>query len=122
MCDEFDENAINDQTTSVDELKTLVGDFVDQRNWQKFHNPKNLAMSLAIETGELLEHFQWLTLDESDAVKNDPVKKHAAGEELADCLAYVIAIANTMHIDLSETLRKKMIRNAVKYPIANTKD
>ncbi|QDT12410.1 nucleotide pyrophosphohydrolase [Stieleria marina] len=107
----------SDDATRVQELKDLVRQFVDERNWQTFHNPKNLAMSLAIETGELLEHFQWLTLDEANAVKDDAAKKHAAGEELADCLAYVIAIANSMEIDLSQTLRAKMIRNAEKYPV-----
>ncbi|MCA9136361.1 MAG: hypothetical protein KDB00_06375 [Planctomycetales bacterium] len=73
-------------------------------------------MSLGIETGELMEHFQWLTLDEAAAVKQDPVKKHDVGEELADCLAYILALANVMEIDVSSTLAKKMIRNAEKYP------
>ena len=91
--------------------------FVAERKWHAFHNPKNLAMALGIETGELMEHFQWLTLEEAAEVKNDPAKKHDAGEELADCLAYVISIANAMEIDLSSTLAKKMIRNAEKYPV-----
>ncbi|NNE00300.1 MAG: nucleotide pyrophosphohydrolase [Pirellulaceae bacterium] len=105
-----------DTSTTVYELRELVQNFVAQRQWQRFHNPKNLSMSLAIEAGELMEHFQWLTLDESTDTANDPAKKHDVGEELADCLAYVIAIANAMDIDLSEALRAKMIRNAVKYP------
>ncbi len=107
---------MNDATTSVQQLRELVQTFVEERNWQSFHNPKNLSMSLAIEAGELMEHFQWLTLAEAAQVTEDPGKKHAVGEELADCLAYVIAIANAMEIDLSETLRAKMIRNAEKYP------
>ncbi len=105
-----------DEATTVSQLRNVVQQFVDQRDWQSFHNPKNLAMSLAIEAGELMEHFQWLTPEEAAAVAADPDKKHAAGEELADCLAYVIAIANTMEIDLSQALQAKMIRNAIKYP------
>jgi dCTP diphosphatase len=105
-----------DETTSVQAIRELVEQFVADRNWHLFHNPKNLAMSLGIETGELMEHFQWLTLDEAAEVKNDPAKKHAAGEELADCLAYILAIANAMEIDLSSTLAAKMIRNVEKYP------
>jgi NTP pyrophosphatase (non-canonical NTP hydrolase) len=107
---------MNDATTSVQDLRELVQTFVDERNWQSFHNPKNLSMSLAIEAGELMEHFQWLPLEEAAQVANDQAQKHAVGEELADCLAYVIAIANAMEIDLSETLRAKMVRNAEKYP------
>ncbi len=106
----------NDQDTTVHELRELVQKFVAERNWEKFHNPKNLSMSLAIEAGELMEHFQWLDLAESDQIALDQKRKHDAGEELADCLAYVIAIANAMKIDLSDALRKKMIRNAEKYP------
>ncbi|QDV41911.1 MazG nucleotide pyrophosphohydrolase domain protein [Stieleria neptunia] len=105
-----------DASTSVQALRDLVEQFVAERHWHSFHNPKNLAMSLGIETGELMEHFQWLTLEEAADVQHDAAKKHDVGEELADCLAYVLAIANAMQIDLSSTLAKKMIRNAEKYP------
>lgn len=100
-------------------MRQLVETFVAERQWHQFHNPKNLAMSLGIETGELMEHFQWLTLEEAGQIKNDPDRKHDVGEELADCLAYVLAMANAMDIDLSSTLAKKMIRNAEKYPVGN---
>ena len=97
----------DDATTTINQLRDVVQQFVDDRDWRKFHNPKNLSMSLAIEAGELMEHFQWLTPEEAIAVADDPAKKHAAGEELADCLAYVISIANTMEIDLSQALQAK---------------
>lgn len=115
-----EENTVHsdDKATTVSQLRDVVQRFVDERDWRKFHNPKNLSMSLAIEVGELMEHFQWLTPEEAIDVADDPTKKHAAGEELADCLAYVIAIANTMEIDLSQALQAKMIRNAVKYPVS----
>lgn len=105
-----------DAATTVTELKAVVNQFVDERNWHEFHNPKNLVMSLAIETAELMEHFQWLTPDESLEVMNDPKKAHDIGEEVADCLAYLLAIATKLDIDVATTLRAKMIRNAEKYP------
>ena len=107
---------MSDSVTILAELRQLVQQFVDERDWNSFHNPKNLSMSLAIEAGELMEHFQWLTLAEAEQVSRDAEKKHDVAEELADCLAYVIAIANAMDIDLSDALRAKMIRNAEKYP------
>lgn len=108
-----------DATTTVAAIRELVEQFVAERGWHSFHNPKNLAMSLAIETGELMEHFQWLTLEEAARVQDDRQRKHDVGEELADCLSYILAIANTMEIDLSSTLANKMIRNAEKYPPGN---
>lgn len=111
----------NDDRTTVGALKTLVQDFADARDWDEFHNPKNLAMSLAIETAELMEHFQWLTTSQSLAVMNDPDRAHAVGEEVADCLAYLLTLANKLDIDLATTLRAKMIRNAAKYPVADPK-
>lgn len=95
----------------------MVHQFVDERQWHDFHNPKNLVMSLAIETAELMEHFQWLTAEESLAVMDDAQRAHEVGEEVADCLAYLLAIASKLEIDLATTLRAKMIRNAEKYPV-----
>lgn len=106
----------SDSSTTVSQLRQLVKQFVDERDWNSFHNPKNLVMSLAIETGELMEHFQWLTLDEAAEISNDPKRKHEVGEEISDCLAYILSLANAMDIDLSESLKAKMIRNAEKYP------
>jgi NTP pyrophosphatase (non-canonical NTP hydrolase) len=71
---------------------------------------------IAIEAAELMEHFQWLTPEEASHVMNDPKKAHDVGEEVADCLAYLLGIATKLEIDLSTTLRAKMIRNAEKYP------
>ena len=107
---------MRDQTTSVEQLRQIVGQFVDQRQWQQFHNPKNLAMSLAIEAAELMEHFQWLTLDEATEHAIDPDQREAVCDEVADCLAYVLAIANRMDMDLTTELARKMDKNALKYP------
>ncbi len=106
----------HDQVTTVAELKTLVDDFVRERDWSQFHSPKNLAMALSIEAAELMEHFQWIEVADSREVANHPEKLAAAAEEIADVLAYTLAIANAMGVDLSETLNAKMIKNAEKYP------
>ena len=105
-----------DQNTTVADLKTLIDDFVCERNWSQFHSPKNLAMSLAIEAAELMEHFQWIEVADSREMADHPEKCAAAAEEIADVLAYTLAMANSMGIDLSETLHAKMIKNAQKYP------
>ena len=112
---------MNDHSTSVDELRQLLRDFVDEREWQPFHNPKNLAMSLSIEASELMEHFQWLTPEEATQAANDPDKREAICDEIADCLAYILAMANTIDVDLSAELARKMKKNATKYPVATSR-
>lgn len=107
---------MNDQTTTVEQLRKLVGDFVDERDWQQFHSPKNISMALAIEASELMEHFQWITIGASRELVDDPVKLAAVGEELADVLSYSLAMANSLGIDLAATIEAKMVKNAKKYP------
>lgn len=107
---------MDDKTTTVAELIQLVEDFVNERDWQPFHDPKNLSMSIAIEAGELMEHVQWLRTDELDPIKQDAAKLAEIREELADVAAYVLSFAATMGIDLSSALADKMRKNAVKYP------
>jgi dCTP diphosphatase len=107
---------MHDAETPVAALRELVRRFVDERDWNRFHTPKNLAMSLAIEAAELMEHFQWLTPEESLAVAGDAGKKHDVGEELADVICYALAMANALEIDVSDAVARKMLRNAVKYP------
>ncbi len=107
---------MNDQETTVGELRKLVDDFVDERDWQQFHSPKNISMALAIEAAELMEHFQWITIDASRAIVDEPDKLAEVGEELADVLAYTVAMANSLGIDLAATLEAKMVKNANKYP------
>ena len=109
---------MNDQTTTLAELRTLVREFVDERDWQKFHTPKNIAMALAIEAAELMEHFQWLTPDQSREVADESRKLGEVAEELADVVCYALALANELKIDVSEALDGKMEKNRRKYPIA----
>jgi NTP pyrophosphatase (non-canonical NTP hydrolase) len=106
----------SDATTTVAELKNLIGDFVAERDWSQFHSPKNVSMALAIEVAELMEHFQWLTTDASRRIVDDPEALAAVGEELADVVGYSFALANELGIDVSSAMRAKMIKNAQKYP------
>jgi NTP pyrophosphatase (non-canonical NTP hydrolase) len=107
---------MDDDHTTVAELRRLVNDFVDRRDWHQFHWPKNLAMSMAIEAAELMEHFQWLSTERSRQVTQDPAKLAAVGEELADVLCYALAMANELGLDLSTTVRRKLAKNEQKYP------
>ncbi len=107
---------MNDRRTTVGELVDLVDDFVAERQWQRFHDPKNLSASIAIEAAELMEHFQWLRSDELAAVKQDQQKMAEIREEIADIAAYLLSFASVMDIDVSSALADKMKKNAGKYP------
>jgi dCTP diphosphatase len=105
----------DDTMTTVSELKAVVQQFVDERSWRKFHNAKNLSMSLAIEAAELMEHFQWLTTDEVVAGEQQDFAEIA--DELADVTCYALALANVLKIDLAQAVNSKMVKNRLKYPV-----
>jgi dCTP diphosphatase len=109
---------MSDQSTTLADLKALVANFGRERDWNQFHSPKNLSMSIAIEAAELMEHFQWLTIDQSRTVATDAEKLAAVAEELSDVMCYSLALANELKIDLADAIRSKMIKNAAKYPAA----
>ena len=99
----------------MEELIKEVTKFRDERDWKKFHTPKNLAISLAIEASELLEIFQWTFDDELDEVVK--LKRSEIEEELADVLIYLLLLADALKIDLKESFFKKMKKNEKRYPI-----
>ena len=107
---------MSDRTTNLHELRELVREFVKARDWERFHSPKNLSMSLAIEAAELMEHFQWLTIDQSRDTTSDPQRRNDIAEEMSDVFCYLLALANELDIDLSDAMRDKMIKNNAKYP------
>ena len=107
---------MNDEQTTVRELRETVEQFVRERNWQQFHTPKNISMALAVEAAELLEHFQWLTIEESWEIAKDTDKLLGVSEELADVVCYALAMANRLELDLSMAIEKKMEKNRLKYP------
>ena len=107
---------MSDSSTTLAELRDLVRRFVAERDWEQFHSPKNLSMSLAIEAAELMEHFQWIDVTESRRAGDDPAKLAAIREEIADVLCYLLALANELNLDLATAVRDKMVKNAAKYP------
>lgn len=107
---------MSDTTETVAQLREAVQDFVDERDWRQFHTPKNLAMSLAIEAAELMEHFQWLEVPASVERGRDPAHREAIADELADVCCYLLSLANALELDLSSAVRSKLVKNAVKYP------
>ena len=115
-CRELTTPPMNDSKTAIAELRKIVERFVDERDWHRFHTPKNLAMSLAIEAAELMEHFQWLTPVQSWAVAEEQDKRSAVADELADVFCYLLAMANELGVDLSSALAEKMVKNERKYP------
>jgi dCTP diphosphatase len=106
-----------DATTTISQLRELVEQFVAERNWHQFHAPKNLAMALAIEAAELMEHFQWESVEQSRRAGADGERREGIADELADVTCYVLAMANALDIDLSAAVRDKMVKNRTKYPV-----
>ena len=98
---------MSDQSTTIAELRQLVATFVADRDWSQFHSPKNLSMSLAIEAAELMEHFQWLTIDQSRTVASDASKLVEVSDELADVLCYALALANELRIDVASAVPRE---------------
>ena len=105
-----------DTTTTLAALKDAMRRFVAERNWEPFHSPKNLSMGVAVEAAELMEHFLWVDNDASRQVMHDPVKLEQIADEMADVGCYLLAMANTLGVDLSEAIVAKLAKNAVKYP------
>jgi len=106
-----------DSETSTHDLKTYVRDFVTKRGWLKYHNPKDLAEAICIEAAELLQIFQWATVEEASSWKNVPSKMDRIREELADVFIYCLSMANVLEIDISEAILQKLSKNEVKYPV-----
>ena len=100
--------------TEILKLQERLRDFAEQRDWKQFHSPKNLSMALIVEAGELAEHFQWLTQEQSFNMANE--KLEAVGEELADIFVYLVRLADQLDIDLSQAVERKIGLNELKYP------
>lgn len=105
-----------DTDTTLADLKALVRRFVEERSWQPFHSPKNLAMGVAIEAAELMECFLWVDLPTSYEIAREPKQREAIADEMADVVCYLLNLSNVLGIDLSEALRAKLVKNAIKYP------
>jgi dCTP diphosphatase len=103
---------------SIDSLETLqerLNEFVAERDWEQFHYPKNVVMALAAEAGELLEHFMWLTPEESDKLSSET--RAEVELEIADVLFFLIRLCDRLDIDLLQAAEKKLAINEQKYPV-----
>ncbi|MBU1565120.1 MAG: nucleotide pyrophosphohydrolase [Proteobacteria bacterium] len=104
---------------SIELLAKELREFADERDWNQFHSPKNLAMALSVETAELLEHFQWLTEEQSNFLP--PEKLEQVGEEIADVLIYLTRLADKLGVDPLKAAFMKIERNREKYPVSKVK-
>lgn len=97
-----------------------IREFAQERDWEQFHNPKNLAMALSVEASELVEIFQWMTPEQAAAVM-DGDKAGEVRDEVADILAYLLRIADVLDIELDAALTAKVADNDRRYPVESTK-
>lgn len=96
------------------QLRALVREFVDERDWDQFHTPKNLASALTVEAAELLEHFQWLQNGRPEELGE--AKLEQVRHEMADVLVYLVRLADKLDVDLMAAVQEKMVLNRAKYP------
>lgn len=104
---------------SLTRLAHRLDQFAQARDWSPFHSPKNLASALIVEAGELLEHFQWLTEDQSRAL--DDACKQAVAAEMADVLLYLVQLASALDVNLVEAAQRKIEVNEQRYPVEKAK-
>ena len=106
---------MTDDLMQIKELKEKVRDFVGERGWSKYHHPKELAISMAIEVAELLEIFQWDEKVDIRDIKNDEKTMNKIKEEVADIMMYILCLSNQLDLDLSGAILAKLEENRVKY-------
>jgi dCTP diphosphatase len=104
---------------SLDDLQAAIDAFVAERDWAQFHTPKNLAMGVAIEAAELMEHFLWAGATES--ASPDPRKKEEIANEIGDVLIYLVRLGHVLDIDIVAAARDKLLINRDKYPVEKAK-
>lgn len=104
---------------SLEELTKRIVDFRDARDWKQFHNPKDLAISLVLEAGEVMEHFQWKSKEEMDKYVFE--HKDEIGDELADTLYWILLMSHDLNIDVIKSFEKKMDKNEQKYSVEKAK-
>ncbi len=103
----------------IQELRTRLQQFADERDWNQFHSPKNLAMALCVEVAELMEHFQWLSEDQSNDLPE--ATRNEVAEEIADVQIYLVRLADRLGIDILQAAEDKIQENERKYPPCRVK-
>lgn len=101
---------------SLAQLTAEIRAFVDARGWRRYHNPKNLALALSGETGEVCAELQWLSADAAAALPRDPTRRDAVADELADVAIYLLRLADELDVDLAAAVRAKQRRNEARFP------
>jgi len=114
MMDQLQGYAMTTDANTLEALRERIVRFADERDWDQFHNPKNVVMALAVEAAELLEHFQWRTPEESASL--NPEEKEAVALEAADVLLYLLRLCDKLGIDLAAAAQRKIAINEQKYP------
>src|SRR4051812_22576488 len=109
---------MTDTSITIQALKSIVGEFARERDWEQFHAPKNLSMAIAAEAAELMEHYLWLAPAESEQLTANADKKAKVAEELADIIILSLQFANMTGIDVSAAIEAKVQKNAKNYPVA----
>lgn len=109
------------KTINFSKLEEVVFKFSGDRDWDQFHSIKNLSMALSVESSELVEIFQWMKEEDSNAIAQDPIKFPKVKDEIADIFIYLIRLSSKMNIDLEEAVMKKMEQNIKKYPVEQFK-
>ena len=112
---------MQDERTTIAQLRAVVDKFVAEREWQQYHTPKNLVMALNVEVSELMEHFQWRTPEEGIAIVDDPETLTDVAHEMADVTCYLLALSSVLGVDLAEAVERKMVLNVKKYPAEQSK-
>lgn len=110
-----------DKETNLQELKDFVQKYCEERDWDQFHNAKDLATALIIESAELLEHFRYKSEKEVEELFKNPEKREHISEEMADILFPLLRLAQKYNVDLADVFKRKMEKNAKKYPIDKAK-
>jgi dCTP diphosphatase len=108
---------MSDGTTTVADLRAAMAQFVNERDWEQFHSPKNLVMALAVEAAELMEHFLWIDNDASRREVRSLAVREQVADEMADVACLLFALCNATGLDLSEAVTRKMAKNVQKYPV-----
>jgi NTP pyrophosphatase (non-canonical NTP hydrolase) len=106
-------------STELETIKIRLREFAKERDWDQFHSPKNFSMALIVECAELVEHFQWLTDEQSKRLPEETLDEVSL--EMADIMIYLIRLADKLDVDLLKTVNRKMELNAIKYPVEKSK-
>lgn len=104
---------------SLQHLRKRIAEFAAERDWDQFHNPKNLATAVAVEAGELIEHFQWLTPEQADNLPR--AEREEVALECADVLLFLVRLCDRLDIDLGAAAERKLVLNARKYPVEKSR-